>query len=758
MKKLYLYFISLCVVCLASCNKDNEDSPASGENPAKKELMNGSIIINNNPSAIKVKALNEYPEGVSTENDFISASRSRKSLLKRNDVPLTPVYGNDYRFKLIAEVAPFEVDIDGCECPLTIQATHVKMTDDAKYAFVSYNTKGPDHVGAIAVFKITYTGSGNDVGATVENIALMSLRHSEISAIDYDPVSNRIYAVGANEDPNLGYDEKYETDLAFFLVAQLNADKTFSFNEDGYYAEQLTSYQGTSVKMAKGNIYAATGSGLNGTDGGLYIINATDYSRVKFIDLENARSVDVDDNHIYVMQAEHARINKYDLNGNLIAQIYNVTSEATQQEAKSEMTVWKDYIFSAMNESGLRMLDLDGNVVDQLDRPGSDPENHVTNSVALNSDKKNNSMGDAVESNLMLLANGGKGLYWYDIKKVDGEDQIVLCNNNSINFGDGYSANFVASKGNIVFVADGLGGLKVLYIDFNNGKPIDPPVPGEACTSFMSYLFNGTKASLLPESKNVFTSDNQIVNTLFGNANDVPRYIEVLGESPVFISYIAEGATFKNALGFFVVPAGQDIETYYTNEVKDNLWENAGTSSKKIKEKYIIFNNIMDYKKGGSLESGQTWQIKNYNRQDGNFNQGDRIVLFLAPNSWNSQNGWVNYTNKGYTMPVFTDWKINQNDPNYSCDYNNNFSGIPYNTFYSVDCKSIVLFFEDKSTGSDKDYNDMIFSVMSQIDEEGQSTAKLSKPKYYISSATYEDGQNEQSVVFNGQTLFLGEN
>jgi hypothetical protein len=105
-----------------------------------------------------------------------------------------------------------------------------------------------------------------------------------------------------------------------------------------------------------------------------------------------------------------------------------------------------------------------GDVNMWLDRPGEDKDRHVTNSVFMNSDIKKNAQGQDVQTNMLMLANGEKGVYWYDIASAFGEDFIVASRNNSILGAPGLSTNFIESKGNIVFVANGLGGLKVLYI------------------------------------------------------------------------------------------------------------------------------------------------------------------------------------------------------------------------------------------------------------------------------------------------------
>jgi len=277
-------------------------------------------------------------------------------------------------------------------------------------------------------------------------------------------------------------------------VLELNQDKTFNRDATPKIIK-LTSFQGTSICVRNNRIYVTTGDGTHGTNGGLYIFKTSDYSEVNFIkDKDHARSVVADGTNVFLMQAEPARITKFDMNGDQETAIYPPAydlnsndpdneftyvyeNEAMQQEAKSEILYWGDYLFAAMNESGLRMLSkTDGSVNQVIERPGEDAEKHVTNSVCINSDKKKDANGKEVQSNLLLLANGEKGVYWYDVMKDSyGNDRIVAGEANSILGEPGLSTNFISSKGNIVFVANGLGGLKVLYLGFPEEEPVEPP-------------------------------------------------------------------------------------------------------------------------------------------------------------------------------------------------------------------------------------------------------------------------------------------
>ena len=418
-----------------------------------------------------------------------------------------------------------------------------------------------------------------------------------------------------------------------------------------------------------------------------------------------------------------------------------------QKDAKSEILAWDKYLFVSENESGLRMLfKEDGEINASLDRPGEDPDNHVTNSVTMNSDRKKNYRGNDVESNLLLLANGTKGIYWYDVvQDADEIDKIIPCRNNSILAGTG-SANFIASKGNIVFVADGLGGLKVLYIGFNKGDT-PPPVLPPACDDYMSYLYGYSGNVLLIESSSVFRGGaNPIIKTLFSDPSNIQQYIEVKKTTELYISYIIEEASLKNSLGYFVIPASVEKTNeaeyeYYIKTIEPNMYTLMGGQAF-LKEEYIVFKNISDSSEGGPLTKSATFQIGN-----GKFSAGDRVVLFMLPDAWSPQNNGVRISPNGYDRMFFTHtWFNLVTDIPYHSAFGN-FKGVQHNSFYSADCKSIVFFFEDKHSfaGVDTDYNDVIISISDNY--EGKDIVNIVIPKYTIVTTTGKPKLVESSTL-----------
>ena len=718
MKKFFLILTILFVACITGCKKDNTNTPEEND---PISLMDGSIVIHGRPG-VNITLLNEFPEGVTNEN--FSAT---KNGIKGDEVP-NNLRGNDYRFKLVAQVSTWKID------DVEVQATHVKISDDG-YAFVSYNEKGDPHRGGVVVYKYTITeGSLENVKVDVDFVDCMLLSDAELSALDY--YNGKLYMTGASSNPKFGYNEgKDGFNYAFFMVMELEPSKKFKPVEPNAIVK-LTSFQGTSIRVHNDLIYITTGDGTNGTKGGLYIYNANDYTLVKEItgsEYDHARSVDVDDSGIYLMQAGHARVTKFNHDGSDKKVIYNESGESLQKDAKSEIFVWNKYLFVAENESGLRMLDkANGKVNASLERPGEDAEKHVTNSVCMNSDVKKafDAKGKpyTVNSNLLFLANGEMGVYWYDIMDKDNKDWIVECNINSILGNPRLSANFITSKGNIVFVADGLGGLKVLYIGFNVGDP--PPVAGEGCDDFMGYLYNGTDqvTMLFPESNSVFRPNaHSIVKQLFqlpsvgGAANAALNYIEVTKETALYITYMSEGAGWNNAMGYFEIPAevGRTDKAefdYWNTNIKPDMCTTVNNNKINVlNDKYIIFKNIRDGSKGGNMKAGNTYQIGGAGKK---FKAGTRVVLFMCPDGWSAQNNRVEVTfTTGTTKQIFFMHKgFNKETKIPYASLYGDFAGVQMNSFYSADCNSMALCIEDwHISGTDVDFNDIIFSVSDNL-------------------------------------------
>ncbi|HLE32887.1 MAG TPA: hypothetical protein VJB38_09785, partial [Bacteroidota bacterium] len=171
----------------------------------------------------------------------------------------------------------------------------------------------------------------------------------------------------------------------------------------------------------------------------------------------DARSVDVSGGTVTVMQGTGATLRTYDASTNGLLNSYFVGG-ADIPDSKSMVKVVLDRAFVAAGDGGVRVFSFtSGTVIDSLARvtvTGIDPDLTVTNAVSVSKD-------------FLFAANGEAGVYVaqgdFDMEAVPASDPN-LSYLGSLNFSTAQSANFVASNDNILFIATGTGGLKIVEI------------------------------------------------------------------------------------------------------------------------------------------------------------------------------------------------------------------------------------------------------------------------------------------------------
>lgn len=204
----------------------------------------------------------------------------------------------------------------------------------------------------------------------------------------------------------------------------------------------------------------------------------------------------------------------------------------------------------------------------------------------------------------------------------------------------------------------------------SNGVPANLVVPGDVITADQLAMINASLPNGAPVPIN---NPEYIANGTSANTN-----LDALAD--VWITFVHEGAGFRNALGFY---------TYPTN--------NPPSSVDDIDNFQIIFPNSSYSGSGGGLTSGDKVYL-------GQFPANTSIGWFLVPNGWNSS--------------------IQQVDPRNGYDYHIKFSDKNLNDFAPSDQQShtvllvdearelLLLGMEDISRpGGDRDFNDAIFYV-----------------------------------------------
>lgn len=525
-------------------------------------------------------------------------------------------YTKNYAFKLKAEVEAPKVKGEA------VQATHVKIIDNM--AFVSYNTKGSKYSGGVEVFDIS-----DEDNPVLQAQALFS--SIDVSAVDY--FDGVIYLVGALDPESKDYALESP---AVLITLELSASKKIQNISE---LIDLPSYVATDIEIDENNIYATSGS-----DGKLTILKRSDFSLVTGIDINDARSLSINADNIFALNATNEKIQKFSKTDFSELDAIEVQGPITN-ESKTEIDVTDKYILAALNQSGLEIHNIDGSLKERFNRPEKPAEgiaeDYVTNSVSLNNE-------------LLLIGNGGAGVY-VGAMIPENENKVTLLG--SMDFGS--SVNFVESRGKYIFVAAGTGGLKIITIEMDEGEP-DDIIKTKPCETLVDSI-----SAMFPAGV-----DNRADNSdLFTDGNNL--ILKLTKKSPVFLTFVDEGAGYKNSLAYYTYNA-----------------DNPPASADEI-ELHMLFPNASKEGSGGALKAGD--QVK---LGDSDFDANTVIGFCLIVNGW--KNGTtVDGIYRHYTN---IEW--------------NNEATQQHALFKETKCKDIVMCFEDvKLPGGDKDFNDIIFTI-----------------------------------------------
>ena len=261
----------------------------------------------------------------------------------------------------------------------------------------------------------------------------------DISSLDIESKGNNnfVWLVGAEEgNENL-------TTPALVERYILNSSNQFKHVDEPRQFYDLPGYVGTDVKYSKDQ-GGPTVFATSGTGGGLTILN-NGMNLKEYHEFDNARSIDVTKDYVTALGGNPGTIfspNLWDFE----------TGGANDPEAKSILKLYKDYVFVALGEDGLKCYNLKSGTpteVASLPRPvvpEGDNVNeweYVTNSVSVYCD-------------WVYVSNGEGGL---DVARFKNEDITVK---GTINLGA--SVNFAEAGNGYIFVATGLKGLTILKI------------------------------------------------------------------------------------------------------------------------------------------------------------------------------------------------------------------------------------------------------------------------------------------------------
>lgn len=619
--KKHLLLILGLSLIIFSCSDDNDDNQQSEQ----KAVVTESVTINNNSA--------ELASRVSTMNSLVLINDIPSSSTKETtdlDSEIEIDYTKNYAFKLKAEVESPTVN------DITVQATHVKISNDM--AFVSYNTKGSEYSGGVEIFDIS-----DEDNPTLKAQALFS--NVDVSAVDY--YDGVIYLAGALDPASNGY---VLESPAVLITLELSASNEILAVSD---LIDLPSYVATDIAVDDDYVYVTSGS-----DGKLSILKHDDNTVLSEIDINDARSLSVNSDNVYVLSATDEVIRSFQKSD--FTELSEISVEnAITSESKTEIDVTDSYILAALNESGLDIRNIDGSLREHFDRPTTPEDgidaNYVTNSVSLNEE-------------LLLIGNGGAGVYVGAMIPENDNEVSML---GSMDFGT--SANFVKSEGNYIFVAAGTGGLKILTIEIDEGTP-DDIIETKPCETLVDNIL-----AMFPENE-----DNRDANSeLFSDENNL--ILKLVKESPVYLTFIDEGAGWKNSLAYYTYDA--DYPPASADEV----------------ELQMLFPNVSQVDEGGGLTTGDRVQLG-----DSSFPANTVIGFCLIAQGW--QNGTT--TDGKYSHYTNIEWNTNSDQQHV--------------LFKESTCLDLVLCFEDVQVSGgagDNDFNDIIFTVNDNEEDANVATA-----------------------------------
>lgn len=373
-----------------------------------------------------------------SEENIVIESEEENTLVSPK--PLGKADASAITLTLVAEVEPPELDGE------TLQATEIRISGNK--AFVSYNVAGEVFKGAVEIFNITDP-------LTPELISSAKFSDSDVNGLSIH--GNDLYLASASNS----------SDYASPAILQ-NIKITGGKLSSDINIIDLPSYAATDVDVSGNFIYVTSGA-----DGGyVSVFKQSDLTLHNSYAVEDARSVDSDSKDIAVLAGTNgvdgvsAKLVTFDPDLGEIQDEFELTG-ATIKHAKSTIEVKKDKAILAMSDDGTQVVCLaTGDVIHQFDLPivdGLDETLTVANAAT-------------AYKRSIFMANGEAGVYVAvnneNLDKKGCEvDGLALAGKLQLNdillddAGERQSINHIVYRHDMLFIAAGLGGLKIIKVD-----------------------------------------------------------------------------------------------------------------------------------------------------------------------------------------------------------------------------------------------------------------------------------------------------
>jgi hypothetical protein len=336
----------------------------------------------------------------------------------------------------------------------TLQVTAVAFDErnNTKYAYVGYSMRGAEALGGVDIYQI----SNPSRPQLRSRVTFTGTKVQALTVAD-----GRLYLATATSDA--GFEERAVLDV-ITLDNQGLIPANFSRTR-----LPLPSFIATAVHVQGNYVFVTSGSGGPNV-GGLTVFRKDNLQRVGTVPMEDARWVSGGQLLVTVMQGTPGRIRLFSALGDPTAQIGPTldVGGATIPESRGEVAISGVFGFVAAGNGGTKVTALSsifGAATRGLGLPipsiaGVPPELSTTNGITV---------WRSGLSAWLFTANGeaGVNVYTSDHLRLAFEGTPQLGAVGHINFGTSLSANMVAVEedGRTMFVANGLGGLRIVDLD-----------------------------------------------------------------------------------------------------------------------------------------------------------------------------------------------------------------------------------------------------------------------------------------------------
>lgn len=640
---IYIAMILGFTLINQSCQKESVASQID-ENSSLSTVPEGYFqILNSSDFADRVS--------ISNETIILENQRSTDSLHSPNQANTrNNINGSDDYWIHVGEVEPYVLFGE------TLSATHIAFLDDR--AYISYHRRGAEHMGAIEIVDLSNPNNpevkfrGYLSSADVNSIEVGKLPGSTDVKVWLSLSDSKKGAVVGELTMEGG------TEFSDFRIVNLSN-----------HVESGISSSANSVTFSGDYLYVSSGK----THGGAFCLNAETLEVLGAVEFPNGKYIDVNGTPasatkvVSLQTGENSSIRVEDIGDFHFADEYQIGEILHQQvdiDSRGKSTIHftsnnPDEVYVTKGKHGLGRYNI---------FTGAETWSSSTSMLT-----SGNTNGVSSDDEFIYVANGADGLAVFTNPAPGGAPQLVFTWDMNESQA---SANFIEIDGTTewILIAKGQGGTKILrrpqpgdYLpisDFDaDGKPYNL-VQKDICEKILSDIFT----LALPEQQNAIQAHPEFF------ANDVPMNLYIEEDAEVSISFVHEGAGYKNVLGY-----------YYYNA------DNPPASVDEI-TKLIVFPNYSAENSGGGLLEGNTVELM------GNFKANTVIGFFI------NTDGFVNGNITEGNEAFYTDKAFNHKRQRQSV------------ILAHSECEELVLCFDDQrvkgpGTVGDKDFNDAIFQI-----------------------------------------------